>query len=495
MSWGGKRNGAGRKKLVEVKNVAFEGGSENYQRTFIYMPCYADQEMPAYSRQRLLEKSRWLTNNFGLPARAIEGVAQNTVGEGICVQARTSNREWNQSTEDAFESKCGTAAFGFDVAGQVNFYEAQDLIIRQALTDGDFFGQLMRSESGAGMMKFVSGEYCASNYNETQFTDGVKIDEFGKPISYQFITDAQKQIYQTVPAEDILHFKRAYRHGYVRGVPVLRHAVNHLHDMTDIVQFTKGSFKLASQIAFILESAEAGAVGLGGHVIKKTFGTGEVTHDVMYPLAGHVQTKPGERLTTLKNDHPGQSFDPFMGYLTRDICWGIGVSPEVLWAIAGIGGANTRYVLADAQVFFSKLQKWIINQFCRRFYIFWLWHEMEADRIVYPGDDWWRHQWLPPARITVDFTKDGKLLADLCDRGLLSPERYYGMQGLDAEAEELDVIRRRARRRKMVEQIKSEEGVPELTVEECFPPPPGATNVNQNEDKNQVDESTSKELI
>jgi len=79
----------------------------------------------------------------------------------------------------------------------------------------------------------------------------------------------------------------------------------------------------------------------------------------------------------------------------------------------------------------------------------------------------------------------------LCDRGLLSPERYYGMQGLDAEAEELDVIRRRARRKVMVEQIAEEEGV-ELTVEECFPPPPGATNVNQLEDKDDTAVDTSK---
>jgi hypothetical protein len=88
--------------------------------------------------------------------------------------------------------------------------------------------------------------------------------------------------------------------------------------------------------------------------------------------------------------------------------------------------------------------------------------------------------------VTVDFTKDGKLLADLVDRGLLSPERYYGMQGLDAETEELDVIRRRARRKVMVEEIAAEEGV-ELTVTECFPPPPGSTQVMPPPEEQEVD--------
>lgn len=172
-----------------------------------------------------------------------------------------------------------------------------------------------------------------------------------------------------------------------------------------------------------------------------------------------------------------------MSYLARDICWGIGVSPEILWAIAGVGGANTRYILADAQIFWEELQNLLINQFCRRFYIFWLWHEILAGRIQFI-DDWWKHEWQPPGKVTVDFTKDGKLLADLCDRGLLSPDRYYGMQGLDAEAQELDVIRRRARRKIQVAQVAAEEGV-ELTVEECFPPPPGATNVNPPQQQDQ----------
>lgn len=488
-NWGGKRAGAGRKP----KNVAFEGAPDQYGRTFIYMPCDSKREMQPYDRHNLLKKSRWLVNNYGQASRGIRGVAGYAVGKGISVQARTTSREWNQVTEEAFEAKCGTNAFGFDVSGQVNFYEAQTLILEQILTDGDFFAQLMRSEAGAGMAYFVSGEYCQSAYNDNSFFDGVRVNALGKPLDYRFLVDYDNpDRYTTVPAEDIIHLKRIHRNGYVRGVPALAHAVNHLHDMTDILSFTKGSFKLASQIALVIETAEAGKVGLGAFktgvsVTTSSGSTTSVSHDKMYPLAGHVGLKPGEKITTLENQHPGQSFEPFMRYLTREVAWGIGISPELLWDITETGGANVRLVLASDQIFFEKLQQLLINQFCRRFYIFWLWHEIKAARIAYPGDDWWRHDWLTPAKLTVDFTKDGKLLADLVDRGLLSPERYYGMQGLDAETEELDVIRRRARRKVMVEEIAAEEGI-ELTVQECFPPPPGATYATAiGEDPNAVD--------
>jgi capsid protein len=498
MSWGGKRAGAGRKP--KPQNAAFEGAQDGYGRTFIYMPCAAEYELGEYDRSRLLQKSRWLVNNFGVAARGIDGVARYVVGRGISPQARTKNRDWNQRAEDAFESKCGTAAFGFDVAAQVNFYEAQTLIVKQFLTDGDFFAQLLLSQTGAGLTRFIGGEYCQSEYRDKLYQDGVRVDDVGRPVSYKFVRDMEKKTYTVVPAEDIIHLKRIHRHGYVRGVPALRHAVNHLHDMTDILAFTKGSFKLASQIGLVIETAEAGKLGLGANIRAVTTsngsgGTATIGHDRMYPLAGHVGLKPGEKIHTLENTHPGSAFEPFLNFLIRDISWGIGVSPELLWDITTTGGANSRAVIASDQIFFEELQQLLVNQFCRRFWVYWLWHEIQAERLPYPGDDWWKHDWLMPQRMTLDFTKDGKLLADLVDRGLLSPERYYGMQGLDAETEELDVIRRRARRKVMVEEIAAEEGV-DLTVMECFPPPAGATyatQIGQEELEEEEGVDTSKE--
>jgi capsid protein len=481
MSWGGKRAGAGRKP--QPKNRAFEGAEDGYGRTFIYMPCYAPEELGSWDRQRIADKGRWFYNNSGLVARGIDGVARFAIGRGISPQARSKDREWNQLAEMAFEDKCGTAAFGFDTGAQVNFYEAQPLIMKQILTDGDFFGQPMLSQSGAGMMHFIGGEYCRSPFKDKKYRDGVLVDRLGKPVSYQFLTDVEKQTYAEVDAKDIIHFKRIHRHGFVRGVSALCRAVNHLHDMTDILAFTKGSFKLASQIGLVITTAEGGRTGLGGSLERKTInvqtspgvtGTSSVTHDKMYPLAGHVDLKPGEEIQTLTNSHPGSSFEPFMNYLIRDVSWGLGISPELLWNITTTGGANVRGMFQSDQMMFEELQELLINQFCRRFWVFWLWQEIKNGRLPYPGEDWWKHDWLRPARMTVDFTKDGKLLASLVDQGLLSPERYYGMQGLDAETEEYDVIRRRARRKKMVEEVSAEEGV-ELTVMECFPPPAGAT--------------------
>ena len=64
-------------------------------------------------------------------------------------------------------------------------------------------------------------------------------------------------------------------------------------------------------------------------------------------------------------------------------------------------------------------------------------------------------------------------MSDLLLRGQISPQRYYALQGLDADKQDEDIIRFAARRKKLIQEIGAEEGV-DLTVSEVFPPAPGA---------------------
>ena len=48
---------------------------------------------------------------------------------------------------------------------------------------------------------------------------------------------------------------------------------------------------------------------------------------------------------------------------------------------------------------------------------------------------WWKHQWITPPRISVDFGKDGALYLKQLAAGALTYKRLYGWQSLDSEAE------------------------------------------------------------
>ena len=329
-----------------------------------------------------------------------------------------------------FDDTCGREAFGFDAAGQVNFYEAQHFICKHVAIDGDFFGQFVKSNDGRALMRFIGGESvgnATTGLAQDEWQDGVRTDQYGKPTQYRLLADEGRSTFTDVNADDILHFHRPARIGYTRSPSWLSRAALHLHDMADIVAFTKQTFKLASQPAFIIKSPDAMQVGMGAALKKQDAATGSVTLDKLYGGSGVVQLPPGTELQQFKNEHPGNNFQAFLDFLARDISWGIGLSPEMLWSVAGIGGANTRYVLADAQVFFSELQDWIINQFCRRFWKYWVWSEIQAGRLPL-RDDWWRVDFIPPARATVDFGRDTKALIEIVRTGAMSTRRFAEMQ-------------------------------------------------------------------
>lgn len=474
---GGKRPGAGRKPGGGARNQAFEG-AERYSpnRGFIYMPLDPKREVTTSSRTELQRKARWLYNNEGFAGRCIDGPARYAVGTGITPQARTRNAEFNKAAEKLFEDTVGTTSFAFDLAAQWNFYEAQEEILKHTGLDGDFFAQLMLSTNGAAMCRFIGGEWCGNgtdaNAEKNGWVDGVLLNKWGRPVKYRFLKNAQGTEWTDVPADEVIHFQEPCRSGRVRNVSALHRAVLHMHDMAEIRSFTKGSFKLASQIGFVIKSADKVQFGPQMPNSRPATGTdasGRVSVDSMYSGSGIPQLKLNEELQSFKNEHPGESFDPFMNHLARDIAWGRGVSPEVLWSIAGIGGANTRYVLADAQTFFERQQQMLINQFCSRFWVYWLWHEIEAGRLIYPGDDWWRHEWVTPRKVTVDFGRDTKAFLEVVDAGGMSMKRFASIHGWDEETEEDDMIAAAIRRKRKIDEAAKREKI-DLTVAEVFGP-------------------------
>ena len=447
---GGARPGAGRPAKSSPRAAAFEAADPAQRsRGLIYLPTVEPKrEAPPQTRLELLKKSRWLYNNVGVAAYIIEHIAQRAVGTGIVPQARTSDPVWNRAVERAFEDRACGDAWAFDAAAAVNFYGAQSLILRQVAVDGDFFGQFLQTETGGTRVRFLGGESVGSTADSSQYAfDGVLLDPFGAPRSYRVITDRSAGKYSDVPARDMLHFRHVRRAGYPRGISWLHNSINNSQDLSEFMAYTKGSAKAASQIGFVVTSNEAIRLG-GGLSSGSTADTPaqDLSVETIHNGTLIPKLKPGESIQSFKNEHPGQSFEPFVRQLMGEIARGIGLPPEALMIFVGSAGTEFRGLLEVAQNFLERLQQMLIDQFCRPLWKFWVYQEIQAGRLPYPGDDWWRVEWVTPRKITVDNGRDGRLYADLLDKGYLSWERYCNLHGLDADREEDDVIQTFVRR-------------------------------------------------
>ena len=417
------------------------------------------RELTPSSRMEILRLARWLYNNAPQATYIVEHLAQRAIGTGIVVQPKTSNLAWNKKVDQYFEDRNCAEAWAFDAGAQVNFYTAQSLILRQVAIDGDFFAQFLTTKQNASRVRFIGGEAIggtASFGNSDEFThDGVRLDPFGAPSSY--IIDGQD-----ITADQVLHFRHIRRHGQPRGVSWLHSACANLRDISEINGFVKGAYKAGSQIGYMVTSSEVAKIGLGAG-LKSTsnevgdLSTSDLPNGILLP-----RLKPGEKLEAFKNDIPGQTYEAVMRALRSDVAFAIGLPPEAMMVNVGLAGTEQRAVLEVTQNFLERLQQMVIDQFCRPYYKYWLWHEIQAGRLDYPGDDWWRHDWLAPRKITVDSGRDARAYSEQLDKGHISPTRFYNMQGLRAEEEEEDVIQTFLRRKAKCESLG-------LNISDVFP--------------------------
>ncbi|MBU3720728.1 MAG: phage portal protein [Burkholderiaceae bacterium] len=448
---GGARPGAGRKP-----KASFDASKPSPARgVIVFNTVDPKRELTQGVRTEIMRRARYLYNNEATATYIIEHLAQRAVGTGIVPQARTADPVWNRAVERAFEDRACGEAWAFDAAAAVNFYGAQSLILRQVACDGDFFAQFLTTADGAARVRFIGAEAVGNTADSGDgWFDGVKVDRFGAPQEYRVITDRAAGKSVDVPSADMLHFRHIRRAGYVRGVSWLHSAAINLQDLAEINAYTKGAFKAASQLGFLVTSPEN--VRLGGGLSTLNDGSSsasapELNAEALYNGTLIPKLKPGEDIKMLRNEHPGTSYEPIMRYMVSQIARAIGLPPEAMMLAVGAAGTEFRGLLEVAQNFLERLQQMLIDQFCRRFWKYWVWHEITAGRLPYPGDDWWRHDWVTPRKITVDNGRDGRLYAELMEKGHMSWERYCNIHGLDAESEEDDIITAYQRRAKKCE--------------------------------------------
>ena len=446
---GGFRFNAGRPPKSSPRAAAFEAAEWSPNRGLVVLNTVEPKrETPPHTRLTLLKKARWIYNNLGVASYVIEHLAQRAVGTGIVPKAQTSDPAWNRIAERAFEDRTCAEAWAFDASAQVNFYGAQSLILRQVAVDGDFFAQFLTTAEGAARVRFLGGETVGSTADSSERAfDGVLLDKYGAPISYRVITDRAAGKFTDVPAADILHMRHIRRHGYPRGISWMHNAINNCHDLLEYLAYEKGSAKAGAQIAYAITSNEA--VRLGGGLANISSGDNppqDITTETLYNGNIIPKLKPGESIQSFKNEHPATAFEPFINIIMGEIARGVGLPPESLMIKSGAAGTEFRGYLEVSQNFLERLQQMLVDQFCRPFWKYWVWHEIRAGRLPYPGEDWWRCDWLAPRKITVDNGRDGALYANLLDKGYMSWERYCNIHGLDAEAEEDDILNTYLRR-------------------------------------------------
>jgi capsid protein len=426
-----------------------QGAANSRNRGYVYFPeLDTRREISSYTRTELLRKARFLYANHGIAKRVINGLARMVAGTGLAPQAATKDKAWNALAEKEFAQRA-ESPFVFDVGGRYDFYKSQQALMRFRFRDGDASAVLTESAAGLGRLAFYeshqignatfSGAGSGFNFDQNLWRDGVRHDAQNAAIQYRYLGDDNQ--FTDVAARDVIFFADYERAGQSRGLTVLAHAINNLLDTAEITGYIKSGVKLSNQYGYWIEKA-AGTTNAGkfeslGSGVTETVAvsdTQNVTLEKVYGGGQIPDLKPGESLKFNSASHPHPNQLTLLEFLIRDIAWGVGVSPELLWNIAALGGANTRFVLADAQGWIEEQQADLVRLYCQRVWTYFIAKSLKAGRLPKCQDaEWWNCNWITPPRLTVDFGREGQLQLDQLKMGVITYSRLLGWQGQDFE--------------------------------------------------------------
>lgn len=461
----------------------YSGANFSTRRGKLWWPTLdTRRELDSFSRDEILRRVRWLRANVGVVKGFIKNGAM-LVGY-LTPSAETKDAEWNALANANFRQRAGSKEL-FDVAGKFNFFTAQSMLMRSALTDGDHLTALTSNPYGGAAFAFYEAHQLRQpkGAKDKRWKDGILTSPAGRHLLYG-VGDAERV--DAVAARDAIYFGQFERSGHHRAHPPLAHAVNHALDITETWGDVKSALKINGLSGLArtqkLEhdfGRDEGMVGqVNRRLIKKSDGTtSEYKTEEVFAGGQIPKLAPGEDLKVISDPRPHQNHRDFTGDLMRDMSNGYGLPLELTWQIANLNSAGVRYVLDVADRWIKDWQL-ELTIWCHRVWAFHIAKEIKAGRLPLPQDENWLHavSWTPRRNLTIDRGKESKMRLDEIDAGCGTWSDFYReMDGSDWRPK----IRQRIAEKKFAMEECEREEIP---FEKVFPPRQGAASPSATKD-------------
>jgi hypothetical protein len=412
------------------------------------------KELTGNDRITILRKARKMYADVGLARRIVNGVA-NLVGY-LKPQADTPDREFNRMAEELFYERAGTA-FVFDRAAKLDFFQWQIALTRLRIKDGDCLSVLSETQAGTANIIFYESHQIA-NSQERSTVDGVYLDKFGRHLGYNLIDLDDTTKSTRVRASDSIFYADFERPGQVRGISALAHALNNIQDQAEITADVKHGIKMANQVGLVRTmKGNNGPQGFASAVTAKSIGGSTINVEQMREGGMVAQLLENEQLSVIHDGRPHPNQMVLLEWLVRDIAWGVGLSPEVLWDLAKQTGPSQRYLMAETQRWIEHEQA-RLKTACQRFWTYFIAKAVKNGELPPPPPNWWWAEWIPQADLTIDRGREGNLELAQYEAGFLTLNDIAAKRGRDWESVEMQKAREMLRRREIEQEMGLEPG-------------------------------------
>jgi len=279
--------------------------------------------------------------------------------------AGTGNKDYNGIVNEYFHDWCKRA----DVSGRHSFRKLVQIGCEERPVDGDF-GFVLRRVDKELKVQIVPatriGNPNALVAGPANYYQGVTVDEFGRPVSYQVYRVTKDGVYfdpEEIPASNFCHYFDPFRSDQFRGVSDFHSCIRSARMLYAILEAEKTGVRFASQQAALVFSDKAAANprNLFTPNPSITLPSGQSQKNELSEVGMIRYFGTADRIEVMPS-RPSQAFAGFVQHLMHEIAIGIGIPEGVLFGTQDYKGPSVRAEFAAADRVFTKHQGVLVDK-------------------------------------------------------------------------------------------------------------------------------------
>jgi lambda family phage portal protein len=355
----------------------------------------------------LRNRSRQLVRDNDYAKNAVRIIKNNVVGKGISFQGQVMMRrggrldeKTNDTIEKAWKRWCRKGSCS--TSGKLSFAQIQRMVMSSVPTDGEVLLRKVRQRFGNSRVPFalelIEADQLVDNWtgrteNGNEVRMGVEVDQWQRPVAYwlyprhpgdfAFNNTPQANRYIRVPADEVIHLGIAERPGQTRYVPWFHSALLKLNHMRGYEEAEIVAARAAACYMGFIQSPEGPDLE-GGAASDDGTQDGERVSDLQAGLIKELA--PGETFQGFSPTRPNAAMEPFMRYMLRSVCAGIGGSYEsVSRDYSQSNYSSSRLAKLDDRDNWDVLQDFVISDLCQPVFEAWLEMAVLAGEVPAPS--------------------------------------------------------------------------------------------------------------
>lgn len=338
--------------------------------------------------QSLREQARWLDENHDLVIGLFDKMEDRVIGaHGIHVEPQPLDLEGNLHSDFAGKLSALWAEWSVrpEVTGMFTRPEAERLLLRSALRDGEVFTQLVRgnvlglqhSTSVPFSLEMLEADFVPFNLNSTagqQVRQGIIVNNWGRPVGYRVykyhpanMTRFSAEL-KTVSAENMLHLAQRKRLHQLRGISLIHGVITRLSDIKDYEESERVAARIAAALGFYIKRGDAQSLGEDGEFSPP----GGQRHYDIAPGMIYDDLRPGEDLGMVESNRPNVHLYEFRNGQMRAVAAGTRGSYSSIARDYNGTYSSQRQELVESFEGYNVLQQWFVGQHSRPVYRAWL---------------------------------------------------------------------------------------------------------------------------